>query len=128
MPPRELALVPETDGRVGSTRASGPALGPDAALIRQVRTGDADAFATLYQTHRPAVLATCLRRLRDRDLAEDAVQDTFLRAYASLDRFEEDRPLGPWLNSIAARRCIDLIRRSARTSTSEDVEEHLPED
>lgn len=128
-PPRELALVFDAHERAGSHRAAGPqpVPGADAALVRQARSGDSDAFGALYQTHRAAVFATCLNRLRDRHLAEDAVQDTFLRAYASLSRFDERRPLAPWLNAIAVRRCIDTRRRSSRTTTSEDIEDHLPE-
>jgi len=88
------------------------------ALIERSLAGDHDAFAELYAQHREAILATCLRRLRDRALAEDAMQDTFLRAYANLSAFDLARPMLPWLQAIAVRRCIDLARRSATASTA----------
>ncbi|MFY9586185.1 MAG: RNA polymerase sigma factor, partial [Actinomycetota bacterium] len=129
-PQRELALVPHADEPVGLRRRAGSWRGvsPEAALVRRARSGDVDAFADLYNTHRSAILATCLKRLRDREAAEDAVQDTFLRAYASLSSYDERRPLGAWLNSIAVHRCIDVLRQSARTEVSDEVEDHLPRD
>ncbi len=127
--PRELTLVSNADERVGlrSAAETPPSVLSEAALVRRARSGDVEAFANLYNAHRPALLAICLKRLRDRDSAEDVVQDTFLRAYASLDAFDEQRPLGAWLNAIAVRRCIDMLRRSCRTSSSEDVEDHFPQ-
>ena len=97
----------------------------DRGLIEQSVAGDQDAYAQLYLRHRDAILATCIRRLRDRTLAEDAMQDTFVRAYASLAAFDATRPLLPWLQSIAARRCIDLARRSSRMASAVDIEDHV---
>jgi RNA polymerase sigma-70 factor (ECF subfamily) len=92
-------------------------------LIEASRQGDAEAFARLYSHYRLALYATCLRRLRDPALAEDVVQDTFLRAFTNLARFDAGRRLWPWLLAIAERRCIDVLRRASRTSLVDDVEE-----
>lgn len=88
---------------------------PEGHLIRRSLEGDSAAFAELYSHYRPAVYATCVRQLRDRDLAEDAVQDTFVRAFTCLDTFTPGRKLLPWLRSIAIRRCIDLQRRGSHS-------------
>jgi RNA polymerase sigma-70 factor (ECF subfamily) len=52
--------------------------------------------------------------------SEDAAQETFLRAYQSLHRYDERRPFGTWLLSIAAHYCIDRLRRRKYSLTSTD--------
>ena len=99
----------------------------DAALVDRARQGDAEAFATIYQRCRAEIYSVCLKRLKDPSLAEDAVQDTFLRAYSCLDRFDQSRRIVPWLVTIAVRRCADLLRRSAKLEMKEDVEAELPD-
>ena len=105
------------------TNHSMPPLDPIAlerGLIERSMAGDHDAFTSLYVQHRDAILATCIHRLRDRVLAEDAMQDVFVRAFASLHGFDLERPLLPWLQAIAVRRCIDLKRRARRVSLGVD--------
>jgi RNA polymerase sigma factor (sigma-70 family) len=103
-------------------RDADPRESDDAPLVRQTRAGDDESFAELYRRYRPEIYHVCLRRLRDPAAAEDVTQDTFLRAYANLQRFDESRRLLPWLVSIATRRCIDLRRRGARTSTTDVID------
>jgi RNA polymerase sigma-70 factor (ECF subfamily) len=97
----------------------------DELLVVQSREGDAASFASLYHHYREEVYLVCLRRLHDPALAEDVVQDTFIRAYANLDRFNERRRFLPWLITIAKRRCIDIRRLDARTETREDLDTPL---
>jgi RNA polymerase sigma-70 factor, ECF subfamily len=130
MPSRELSLAPSTDPEAGLRAApvvrSNAPIDDEASLVRRARSGDDDAFAALYTAHRDSVLAACVKVLRDRDAAEDIAQETFLRAHACLDRYDDRRPLGPWLRSIAVRRCIDLLRHTERSVSSAEIEEHLP--
>ncbi|MFA5891041.1 MAG: sigma-70 family RNA polymerase sigma factor [Actinomycetota bacterium] len=86
----------------------------DGRLVEQSLAGDNDAFGRLYERYRSVVYASCLRRLRDPGLAEDATQDTFLRAYSHLNRFDCGREALPWLLTIANRRCVDLHRRRSK--------------
>lgn len=85
--------------------------------------GDIEAFARLYERFRPMLLAICVRQLRDQALAEDVLQETFLRAFANLPRFERGRRLAPWLITMAERRCIDLHRRRSHVRFVEDIEQ-----
>src|SRR5258708_12552197 len=62
--------------------------------------------------------------LGERGEAEDAAQETFLRAYAHLDRYDADRPFRTWLLSIASNHCIDRLRKRRLTWLS--LEEPLP--
>lgn len=82
-------------------------------LVRRCRAGDRDAKQEMYETYSGRVLAVCRRYIRDRDRALDIVHDTFLKAWASLDRFRPQRPgsLGAWLSRIAVHLAVDELRR-----------------
>jgi RNA polymerase sigma-70 factor (ECF subfamily) len=85
---------------------------PTAELVRLAREGDHDAFATLVERHEQMVLRTA-RRLLDRlDQAQDAAQETFLRLFRYLGRYDETREMGPWLYRVVVNVCRDLGRRS----------------
>jgi RNA polymerase sigma-70 factor, ECF subfamily len=79
-------------------------------LIIASQMGDTEAFGKLYQKYRGGVYAVCLQILKEPADAEDAVQDTFLRAFLSLPSFKTGKPLRPWLASTAHRRSIDIFR------------------
>jgi RNA polymerase sigma-70 factor (ECF subfamily) len=76
-------------------------------------TADRDAFGVLVEEHQVAVYNLCYRMLGDPYLAEDAAQETFLRAYSGYQRFDPTRSVRTWLLSIAAHHCIDQLRRRA---------------
>lgn len=69
-----------------------------------------EEFDDLYRTYAPRVRALAQRRLAGRDLADDVVQETFLRAFRGLASFDRSRPAWPWLKVIASNVCIDLLR------------------
>ena len=75
---------------------------------------DESAFAALVEQHRRALHVHCYRMLGSFDEAEDAVQETFLRAWRARDSFEGGELLGAWLYRIATNTCLDAIRRSRR--------------
>lgn len=94
----------------------------DERLVRNAQAGDLPSFNALVTRHEHAVYAVCLRMLREVPAAEDATQDTFVRAWTSLDSFRGGL-VRPWLLRIATNRCLDLIRASGRRpSTSLDAE------
>jgi RNA polymerase sigma-70 factor, ECF subfamily len=79
-------------------------------LIRRCRDGSAGAFEPLVRAHEGAALVAAFGLLGDRDEAADAVQDAFLRAYASLGRLREGSAFGPWFRSILRNLCLDRLR------------------
>lgn len=79
----------------------------------QFREGDPDAVRVVYREYGRLVFAVAFRILRDRGLAEEATQQTFLKAWRAAGSFDADRELGPWLTSIARRAAIDVSRREA---------------
>jgi RNA polymerase sigma-70 factor (ECF subfamily) len=80
-------------------------------LVSRARRRDAAAFASLIEQHQTSVHNLCYRLLGDRDEAEDAMQETFLRAYSHLHRYDLNRPFRTWLCAIAHHYCIDQLRR-----------------
>lgn len=86
----------------------------DAVVVAQVRAGDIEAYRTLVERHYPAVFRLAFRMTGNRQDAEDAVQETFLRAYRHLNRFAPRASFGTWLYRIAANCALDLLRRRQR--------------
>lgn len=88
---------------------SSAALQPD--WLQRARAGEAEAFGEIVEAYQAPVFNLCYRMLSDWHLAEEAAQETFLRAFRRLDRFDARRPVRTWLLSIAAHHCIDSLRR-----------------
>lgn len=82
--------------------------------IEAARQGDADAWAQLVQAHQQAVFRLAYLLLSDPDDAEDVAQETFLRAYHALERFDSARPLRPWLMRITTNLCYNWRRSVGR--------------
>ncbi|MGQ9832792.1 MAG: RNA polymerase sigma factor [Candidatus Villigracilaceae bacterium] len=79
--------------------------------ILQAQNGNDEAFTCLIEVYQTPVYNLCYRMLGEPEAAEDAAQETFLRAYQSLLRYDRARPFATWLLSIAAHYCIDRLRR-----------------
>jgi len=75
------------------------------------QTGDNTAFMQIVDTFQQPVYNLCYRMLGDSNEAEDAAQETFLRAYTKLSSFKPNRRFSSWLLSIASHYCIDRLRR-----------------
>jgi RNA polymerase sigma-70 factor (TIGR02960 family) len=80
--------------------------------------GEESAFATLAERHRRELHVHCYRMLASFDEAEDAVQETFLRAWRGREQFDGGSLFRAWLYRIATNVCLDMLRRSSRRPTS----------
>lgn len=93
----------------------------DPARVAEARAGDRRAFDALTAPHRRALVGHCYRMLGSASDADDAVQESLLRAWRHLDTWEGRASLKGWLYAIATRVCFDLIdRRGARRLPSLD--------
>lgn len=93
------------------------------AWVAQARQGSDEAFTKLVEAYQTHVYNLCYRMLGEPESAEDAAQETFLRAYQHLHRYDSQRPFATWLLSIAAHYCIDRLRRRRFTMMSMDQDE-----
>jgi RNA polymerase sigma-70 factor (ECF subfamily) len=92
------------------------------AWVIQAQQGNDEAFTKLVEAHQTHVYNLCYRMLGDMEAAEDAAQETFLRAYQNLHRYDRNRPFATWLLSIGAHYCIDRLRRRKLSVFSIDEE------
>jgi len=86
----------------------------ESTLIRHAANGEAAAWEPLVLAHQDAVFRLCYLLLGDPDDADDAAQETFLRAWKHLKRFDATRPLRPWLLSIASNLASNRRRSAGR--------------
>jgi RNA polymerase sigma-70 factor (ECF subfamily) len=94
----------------------------DGELVGLAREGSRSAAAELFRRHWPSAWRLAYSVTGRRDMAEDAAQDAFERAFAALHRFDRRRPFAPWLHRIVANRSLDLVRRERRLVGSEALE------
>jgi len=86
----------------------------DAELVRRVRAGDSSAYAALVARYRERLGRYAVHMIGDREDAEEALQDTFVRAYRSLARCDDDARFGAWLYGILVNRCRTAGARAKR--------------
>ncbi len=98
------------------------------AWIARARQGDLTAFACLVQAYQRPVYNLAYRMLGNAQDAEDAAQETFLRAFQHLQTYDPRRRFATWILSIASHYCVDRLRRRRRpcASLDEAVEQGLP--
>jgi len=86
----------------------------DGELVRRVRAGDVGAYAALVARYRDRLGRYAVHMLGDRQDAEEALQDAFVRAYRSLARCDDPERFGAWLYGILVNRCRTTGGRAAR--------------
>lgn len=99
--------------------------------VREALAGNKQAFSRLVEAYQRPVFNLAYRLLGNPDEAEDAAQETFLRAYARLSQYDESHKFSTWILSIANHHCIDRLRKRRTKYVSIDdnpVLENLEED
>ena len=106
-----LRAVPPAEPAPAASDAS------DSELLIRVAARDREAFEVLYHRYVRSMLGLALRRLRDRQRAEDAVQETFAAVWRSAASYRPERgPAAPWLYAIARNAIVDRFRTHVDTS------------
>src|SRR5262252_6842436 len=88
----------------------------DRAFVARARSGDADAFRVLVDRHGRSLFRLAYRMTGNEQDAEDVVQESFLRAYRQLSKFDDRASFGTWLYRIASNCSLDLVRSRKRRS------------
>ena len=98
---------------------------PLAALLSQVAEGRRDAFESLYRQTSATMLGICLRVLRDREEAEDVLQEVYVAVWSKAAQFDQQRARAmTWLGTIARNRAIDRVRARPSPALHEPIEDH----
>ena len=95
----------------------------DLAIVTKARLGDADAFRVLVERHSRPLFRLAFRMTGNQHDAEDVVQESFLRAYRQLGKFDERASFGTWLYRIATNCSLDVMRSRKRRSKQEAAPE-----
>ncbi|MEM7030277.1 MAG: sigma-70 family RNA polymerase sigma factor [Chloroflexota bacterium] len=95
-----------------------------ARWINQAKEGDQAALASLLESYRSAIYKVCYQLLQNQEDAEDATQETFLRAYRKLHTYQDRYAFSTWLFRIARNYCLDQLKRARFSNVSWD---DLPE-
>jgi len=93
----------------------------EAELVQRCLNGDEAALRAFVERYEGITFNLCLRMLRHREDAEDVVQDVFVRVFRNLHRWDPERPLRPWLLTIAANRCRTALERRGKLPVQNDL-------
>ncbi len=97
------------------SQASGPAP-EDRHLAKAFQAGDASSYRVIHQRYRAEVETLCRRMLGNYHDAEEATQETFIRVFQALPRFNGQYRLRPWIAKIATNVCLDMLRARTRAN------------
>lgn len=89
----------------------------DQLWIKKARKGDSDAFEQLVLRYQTQIYHLCLRMLGNAEDAADMTQETFLKAWRSMESFQLDAAFSTWLYRLASNCCLDLLRSQKRRPT-----------
>jgi len=93
----------------------------DAVLVRKAQQGDMDAFESLVRRYQHRVYALCRRLTGAHQSADDLAQETFVKAYFALARFDAQWPLYPWLRRIAVNSGLNYLKSRRRETSLEEA-------
>lgn len=111
-------MVMKLEPRMGSGMSDSTT---ERQLIQRAQSGDKDAFASLYETHKQKVYSICLRITRERAEAEDCAQEAFLQSYLRLSTFRGESALSTWLYRLTVNVVLMRLRANHRKPVSLEV-------
>ena len=87
---------------------------PDDVLVRLCQRGDNQAFAELMKRHQSSALKLALSILRDKQDAEDEIQNAFWKAFEHINQFQQDAKFSTWFTRIVVNQCLMRLRQTRR--------------
>jgi RNA polymerase sigma factor (sigma-70 family) len=95
----------------------------DQQLIEQTLKGDTSSFGKLVERYQDFVFTIAYRIMKVREEAEEVAQDSFIKAYESLNSFRGESKFSSWLYSIAYRKALDALRKNKKYKASEIIDD-----
>ena len=92
-------------------------------IINQIIAGNTKAFAMLVDRYKDLVFTLAIRMLKNREEAEEVSQDTFVKAYKSLQNFKGDSKFSTWIYRVAYNTCLDRIKKNKRKFNEVTIDE-----
>lgn len=108
----------------GTYGPAGPGAEDDALLLNRAREGNCDAFQCLVEPYVGKLFKSILSITRNREDAEDSLQETLLKAFIHLEQFKGTSSFGTWLVSIGVNQALMCLRKRRRIVSSLDTNEH----
>ena len=90
-------------------------------LIKKIKDGSIDAFSALVQIYEKKAYNFAFRMLRDKEEAEDATQEAFLRVFDKIDTFSGNSSFSTWFFTVLNNVCLDILRKRARRITTVSI-------
>ncbi|AOW21853.1 RNA polymerase sigma factor [Urechidicola croceus] len=95
----------------------------DSYYIEQTLKGNTNSFSFLVEKYQNMVFALSLKMLKHREESEEVAQDTFIKAYKSLSKFQGDSKFSTWLYRITYNTCLDRIKKNVKYNSSVEINE-----
>jgi len=96
----------------------------DQVYINKILDGDANAFAVLVDRYKDLVYTLAMRMVKNKEEAEEVSQDTFIKAYKSLNRFKGDSKFSTWIYRVAYNTCLDRLKKNKRQQQTVTIDEY----
>lgn len=95
----------------------------DQFYIDKILKGDTNTFAVLVEKYKVMVFSMAVKLLKSKEEAEEVSQDTFIKAYKNLSKFEGNSKFSTWLYKIAYRNCLDVLKKNTTRYNFTDINE-----
>lgn len=92
----------------------------DEALLQRIMQGDKEAFRTFYNKQIDKALRVAILITRNRELAKEATQETFIRVYKNLSSYDRSRPFEPWFYRILTNECNRILKKESKVYPMEE--------
>ncbi|MGG0719349.1 RNA polymerase sigma factor [Robertmurraya massiliosenegalensis] len=100
----------------------------DPSLLHGIKSGDKEAFRTLYNQQIDKALRVAILITKNQELAKEATQETFIRVYRNISSYDSSRPFDPWFYRILTNECNRIMKKESKISYQQDYLEGDVED
>jgi RNA polymerase sigma-70 factor (ECF subfamily) len=96
----------------------------DKVYIDKILNGDANAYAVIVERYKDLVYTLAYRMMKHTEEAEEVAQDTFIKAYKSLNKFKGDSKFSTWIYKVAYNTCLDRLKKNKRYQSNVTIDEY----